>query len=134
MILHSTVNRNTEFTANKLMLGRETTQPIHLLLGLPNTSAQSREHEPWIIELAANLKSVHRHARQSLKAAQMRQKRDYDMIMLEHSYNIEDLIFLRDSSPEIGLSKKLKPPWTGPYLVIESRPPLCKIKRTKSEK
>jgi hypothetical protein len=58
MILHSTVNRNTEFTANKLMLGRENTQPIHLLLGLPNTSAQSREHEPWIMELAANLKSV----------------------------------------------------------------------------
>jgi hypothetical protein len=56
------------------------------------------------------------------------------MIMLEHSYNIGDLIFLRDSSTKIGLSKKLKPPWTRPYLVIESRPPLYKIKSTKSEK
>ena len=52
MVLHSTVNRNTGFTANKLMVGRETTQPIHLLLGLPNTSVQSREHDPWILELA----------------------------------------------------------------------------------
>jgi hypothetical protein len=42
MVLHSTVNRNTGFTANKLMVGRETTQPIHLLLGLPNTSVQSK--------------------------------------------------------------------------------------------
>jgi hypothetical protein len=58
----------------------------------------------WIMELAANLKSVHRHARQSLKAAQIRQKRDYDMIMLEHSYNIGDFIFLRDFSTEKGLS------------------------------
>ena len=134
MALHFTVNRNTGFTANKLMLGRETTQPIHLLLGLPNTSAQSREHDPWVLELAENLKTVHRYARQSLKAAQMRQKRDYDMRVLEHSYNIGDLIFLRDCSTKIGLSKKLKPPWTGPYLVIESTPPLYKIKSTKSEK
>jgi transposase InsO family protein len=134
MALHSTVNKNIGFTANKLMLGRETTQPIHLLLGLPNTSAQRREHDPWILELAENLKTVHRYARQSLKAAQMRQKRDYDMRMLEHSYNIGDLIFLRDSSTKIGLSKRLKPPWTGPYLVVESRPPLYKIKSTKSEK
>jgi hypothetical protein len=52
MALHSTVNRNTGFTANKLMLGRETTQPIHLLLGLPNTFVQDREQDPWIIELA----------------------------------------------------------------------------------
>jgi len=90
MALHSTVNRNTGFTANKLMLGRETTQPIQLLLGLPNTSVQDREQDPWILELAKNLKIVHKHARQSLKAAQMRQKRDYDMRMLEHSYNIGD--------------------------------------------
>jgi transposase InsO family protein len=72
MALHSTINRNTGFTANKLMLGRETTQPIQLLLGLPNTSAQSREHDPWILEMDENLKTVHRHARQSLKSAQMR--------------------------------------------------------------
>ena len=134
MALNSTVSRNTGFTANKLMLGRETTQPIHLLLRLPNTSAQSREHDPWILEMAENLKIIHRHARQSLKAAQMRQKIDYDMRMLEHIYNIGDFIFLRDSSTKIGLNKKLKPPWTGPYLVIESRPPLYKIKSTKSEK
>ena len=134
MALNSTVSRNTGFTANKLMLGRETTQPIHLLLGLPNTSAQSREHDPWILEMAENLKIVHMHARQSLKAAQMRQKIDYDMRMLEHIYNIGDFIFSRDSSTKIGLIKKLKPPWTGTYLVIESRPPLYKIKSTKSEK
>jgi hypothetical protein len=50
----------------------------------------------------------------------MRQKRDYDMRIMKHSYNFGDLVFLRDSSTKIGLSKKLKPPWRGPYLVIES--------------
>jgi hypothetical protein len=59
--------------------------------------------------MAENLKIIHRHARQSLKAAQMRQKIDYDMRMLEHIYNIGDFIFLRDSSTKIGLNKKLKP-------------------------
>ena len=56
------------------------------------------------------------------------------MRIMEHSYNIGDLVFLRDSSTKIGLSKKLKPPWRGPYLVIESTPPLYKIKSTKEEK
>jgi hypothetical protein len=79
-----------------------------------------REHDPWILELAENLKTVHRYARQSLKAAQKRQKRDYDMRVLEHSYNIGDLIFLRDCSTKIGLSKKLKPPWTSEKFMTHS--------------
>jgi hypothetical protein len=35
MALHSVVNRQTGYTPNKLMLGRETIQPVQLLLGIP---------------------------------------------------------------------------------------------------
>jgi hypothetical protein len=35
MALHSMVNRQTGYTPNKLMLGRETIQPVQLLLGIP---------------------------------------------------------------------------------------------------
>ncbi|CAC5401380.1 unnamed protein product [Mytilus coruscus] len=134
MALHSTANRNTGFTANKLLLGRETTQPIHLLLGLPANTPKDQEGDPWVIELAKNFSRIHHFARQNLKVAQLRQRRDYDMRILEHTYHIGDLVFLLDSSTKVGHSKKLKPPWKGPFLVVERQPPLYKIKGGKEEK
>ena len=54
----------------------------------------------------------------------MRQKRDYDIRVFEHPYQIGDVVYLRDSSTKIGISKKLKPPYVGPFLITASRPPL----------
>ena len=41
MSLHSMKNRSTGYSANMLMLGRETIQPIDLMLGIHNNSPQS---------------------------------------------------------------------------------------------
>jgi hypothetical protein len=93
MALHSTVNRNTGFTANKWMLDRESTQPIHLLLGLPNTSAQSGEHDPWILELAENLKTLHKYARQSLKAGKVHDAFVLSIMVYVCHYNVMNYLF-----------------------------------------
>ena len=61
--LHSMVNRQTGFTPNRLMLGRETVQPIQLVLGITPYSAENPELDPWVIKLAKNLKEVHQLAR-----------------------------------------------------------------------
>ena len=117
------------------MLGRETIQPVQLLLGIPfKTVRNEGETDPWVLELAENLRNVHTFARKKLKTTQLRQKRDYDLRVVQHQYQSGDLVYLLDSATKIGQSKKLRAPWKGPYLVVESYPPLYKIRDRKENK
>ena len=78
MAIRSTVNRQTGFTPNFLILGQEVLQPIDLMLhtggveerGTPGTYA-ARDQEA--------MRTAHRDARQKLQQSQRRQKRDYDL-------------------------------------------------------
>lgn len=49
----------------------------------------------------------------------------------ERSYKVGDVVFLRDSSTEIGVSSKLRHPWTGPFLVIGARAPIYRLRGRK---
>ena len=118
MTLQSMKNRSTGFSANMMMLGREVTQPIDLILGLP------RPAPTWITNLTRNLSNAHQLAREKSWKAQMRQKRDYDLRVFKRSYKEENVVHLRDSSTQMGISSKTRPPWTGKYLVIRARPPV----------
>ena len=110
MALHSMKNKTTGFSANHLMLGREVIQPIDLILGL---SEQSPKNPPnWVGTLAQNLSEIHNLARKKIEETQLRQKRYYDLRIFERSYNVGDVVYLRDSSTEIGISSKLRPPWS----------------------
>ena len=57
MALHSMKNKSTGFSANMVMLGRETTQPIDLILGLPRHTPQDPPN--WVATLTRNLSRVH---------------------------------------------------------------------------
>ena len=120
MALHFMKNKSTGFSANMMMLGRETTQPIDLILGLPRHIPQDPPN--WVETLKRNLSRVHQLAREAIGKTQMRQKRDYDLRIVEHPYEAGDVVYLLDSSTKIGLSKKLRPPYTGPFLVTLARP------------
>lgn len=37
------------------------------------------------------------------------------------------MVYLRDTSTKIGISSKLRPPWTGPFLITNARPPVYTI-------
>ncbi len=127
MALRSTEHRQTGFTPNRLMLGREVLQPVDLLLGLTETQLQRYEPYQWVQHLAKEASRAHHIARENLDASQLRQKRDYDLRLLEHTYEVGDLVYKRDTSTRVGISSKLRAPWAGPYIVIRSTPPLYKI-------
>ena len=55
------------------------------------------------------------------------------MRIYEQAYEEGDLVYLKEHTSKKGESPKLRPMWKGPYLVIESRPPLYKIKTPKRE-
>ena len=125
MALHSMKNRSTGFSANMLMLGREVIQPIDLILGTPRASPQ--DPPTWVANLTSNLSNVHKLAREKIGETQLRQKRDYDLKVFEKSYNVGDVVYLRDSSTQIGISSKVRPPWIGPYVITRARPPIYEI-------
>ena len=133
MALHSMVNRQTGFTPNRLMLGRETVQPIHLPLGTTPHCFKKFDPDSWICPLAKSLCNVHQMARGNLRAAQHRQKRDYDLRLVEKQYVMGDLVYKLDSSTKIGQSKKLRSLWVGPYVVAESFSPLYRIRERRGD-
>lgn len=124
MALHSTIHRQTGVTPNRIMLGREVIQPVHLLMGDLPDGLHSQEPSDWCFDLSNRLSQAHHH----LQEAQLRQKRDYDMRLVEHHYNPGDIVYKLDSTTKVGQSSKLSPPphprpWTGPYLVISCNAP-----------
>ena len=117
--IRSTVQRQTGFTPNKMMLGREVTQPIELMLGTVDITQEKKVPSTYVDTLSTVMKQVHNLARQHLQSAQERQKRDYDLKLSRKSYMKGDLVYKLDSTTKIGQSSKLKPVWRGPLLVTE---------------
>lgn len=61
-------------------------------------------------DLQTQLKETHEVARQHLRAAQVRQKKAYDLRAKERTYQLGDLVYMWDSTKKKGLSPKLKAP------------------------
>ena len=99
MALHSMKNRSTGFPANMLMLGREVIQPIDLMLGIPIQTPQ--DPPTWVANLTSNLSKIHKLAREKISETQLRQKRDYDLMVFQRSFKRGDIVYLRDSSTQI---------------------------------
>ena len=130
MALHSMVHRQTGYTANRLMLGREVLQPVDLLLGTLDRQRLAASPAEWLTQLADTLERVHTFVRQNLRTSQALQKRDYDLRIRENQFGVGDLVYRLDSSTKVG-AKALKPIWKGPYVVIRAQPPLYKLQDRK---
>ena len=83
-----TVNRSTGFTPNRLMLGREVTQPLQLMTGVPEERAPMQE---FVEQVQLEMKNTHEIARQTLQGSQIRQKRDYHIHANAATYAIGDV-------------------------------------------
>lgn len=127
MALHSTENRNTGFTPNQMMLGREVFHPADLIMGTASPNMSHFQPAEWVQHLSTTLHEVHKLARENLRSSIRTQKRLYDTRLQESVFNPGDVVYLRDSSTKVKISTKLRPIWKGPYLVVLSRPPLYHI-------
>ncbi len=131
--MRASVSRQTGFSANMLMLGREVMQPMDLILRSPSL-AQSSDPADYVKSLCESLQRVQEFTRENLRVAQERQKRDYDLRLHPHSYDVGDLVHLQNSASKKGQSNKLKSPWIGPYLVTKVvSPVLYRIRNRRRE-
>ena len=115
--LRASVNRQTGYTANRLMLGREVNMPAHLMF--PHTGEKHDNIDSYVGSLTTNLQEAHEIARSKLKTASKRMKRNYDLRLLQRNYEVGDVVHILDEMPVKGQSRKLRPPWKGPGIIIE---------------
>jgi transposase InsO family protein len=114
--LRSSVNRNTGFTANKLMLGREVTTPAQLMF--PQAGKSYQNVEGYVASLADRMQKAHEVARGKLNTASKQMKRQYDLRILERPYQVGDVVYILDTAVLKGTCKKLSPPWKGPGIIV----------------
>ena len=130
--IRATVNRSTGFTPNMLMLGKEVRLPLDLMLGSDSTTPSPPPG--YLQHLQRAMKEAHEVARKSLKSYQKRQKDEYDTKVVVTRFEVGDVVYLLDSSTKVKQSTKLRPIYTGPYIVIKVLSPLLfKIKNRKRE-
>ncbi|VDI09313.1 Hypothetical predicted protein [Mytilus galloprovincialis] len=130
--IRATENRQTGFTPNVMMLGREVFHPIDLMLGTSRDTA--KDPPEYIKQLKETLYEVHELARVNLQRAKKRQKKDYDLKTNQQKYDIGDIVLKINSATKVGQTPKFKQPWKGPYIVTEVKSPvLYKIQDKKTE-
>jgi len=85
--------------------------------------------ERYARELGSAIEGAHRVARENLKLAQRRMKRDYDVKVRFREFKPGDLVYQLDTATIKGKSRKLSPFWKGPGVVVERLTPyLYRIK------
>ena len=79
--------------------------------------SQHSDSSEYLVQLKNTLTKVHNLAQETLLSVQQRQKRDYDLRLKVHTYQVGDLVYKLDSVKKIGFSPKLQQVWKGPYIV-----------------
>ena len=136
MAYRSAVQESTGETPNMLMLGREVKTPLDLLVeGVNEEYEDDSLTSDYAMELRDRLRKAHERAREVLQTAGRRQKKQYDR--KAHGSPIAEgtFVWLYSFQRKPGVSKKLKLPWEGPYLVVRKLSDVhCKIQRSPRSK
>lgn len=131
--IRASTNRSTQFTPNRLMLGREVNQPADLLFAEPKIS-EPLPYPQYVSDLVENLRLTHTLAREQLKSSQMIQKRAFDHKIFYNKLEIGDIVYRLNHATKIHQSNKLKAPWEGPFVVTAILSPvLVRIRNRKRE-
>ncbi|CAC5407508.1 unnamed protein product [Mytilus coruscus] len=93
-----------------LMFGRETELPVDLIYGSYPDSVETED-------LRKGLWNIHEVAREKMKHASNRQKRQYDTKVHSRQYRVGDAVWIFNPLRRKGLSPKLQPHWIGPYII-----------------
>ena len=100
-----------------LMLGREVTSPADLVYpGLPTPGL---EVNSYVEKLKNELVNCHEEARTTLDACVKREKNQFDKRAKKTVFLRADPVYYLDKSPSTaGKSKKLRPVWKGPGIIV----------------
>ena len=115
--MRSSRNRQTGYTPNLLMLGREVWKPVELVFGTSSKLSVQSESR-YVRDLKNTLENAHSLARKHLRSSQAIQKRHYDLHASHSSFKVGDVVYRKYRSTKSMNSRKLCPVWSGPFLIV----------------
>ena len=133
MAIMGTTNRNTGFTPNFMMFGRELSIPdeafgVH---AINNITENPPKYVKYLLEA---MRRACETARVTLKESQKRQKQVYDKKLRTNKFEKGDLVYKLNTKIRVGQSTKLQPIYVDPYLVVKVfSPVLYQIEGNKSK-
>ena len=95
------MNRNSGFTANKLMLGREVNTPADLLYPAPK-QGDTVNLKAYMEDLEQALQTAHETTRGRLPTSEEWMKQDYDVKVYSLAYKEGDLVYILDTATVKG--------------------------------
>ena len=121
MAYRSSPQETTGYSPNLLMLGRETTLPVELMIGPPVPRDTATTTSEYVDKFADRCEKAYSVARDKAQHGQNRQKRHYDarIFKVASPYAAGDKVWQRNYSKKKGLSPKLQLKWNGPFVVVK---------------
>ena len=107
------LHESTRSSPNMMVFGRDLALPIDVIAGTPTVEDIPKCPIVYIEWLRGALEKSFEHARDALRRAASRQKREYDKKAATHAYSIGQWVY-RWYPPAAHAGSG----WTGPYLVI----------------
>ena len=118
MAYRATPHQSTGLTPNMMLFGREITEPIDLVVGLPPDSPAVSAPQ-YVRDLREKLEEAHAMAREALGRSTRRAKSFYDRKAHEKQYRVGDLVwrYTKGRKRVRGKVPKFLPHYDGPYVV-----------------
>ena len=120
MAYRSTKHSATGFTPNFMMFGREISEPVDLVAGLPPDSEQSSSAPEYVQQMRERLKLAHDITREALGESVTRAKRQYDKNACHTHYKVGDAVWylIKGTRHVKNKVKKFLPSYEGPFFVM----------------
>ena len=112
----ATEHKSTSCTPNLLMLNRETTCPLDLMVGYPPGQEPQECHVAYVEWVRQTMRGAHELAFEALGQAATRQSRYYNRDIDHRKFSKGDWVW-RHYTPKAN--QKLGLAWDGPYLVLD---------------
>lgn len=114
----SSVHEVTGYSPNYIMLGREVSLPLDVMMG--NLPEAERKGVPeYVCELKERMQKCFAEVRNTLKIFGERQTRYYNLKGHGDELQPGQLVYAREKTRRKGVSPKLAPKWRGPFVVVK---------------
>ena len=126
-------HRSIGYSANEMMLGTDVYTPTNIIFQTPGDETEE-EPATYVEKLRRTLQKAHQVAASHLKTQLGYRKRYGNLRLCEKTYDVGDFVYRLNQATKTGQSRKLKPVWKGPLVVIKVLSPvLFRVRDRKKE-